>query len=211
MSGAQPPGRTPLVEWGTAGAALGGAPESGDLHVVAAFPHGVLVAAIDGLGHGPEAALAARKAAEVLEARAGEPLQTLFERCHEALRKTRGAVMSVAAFDARSSSMCWGGIGNVEGILLRAGGAAATRRESIALRGGVVGYQMPSLRTSSIPVAPGDTLILATDGIRSAFVSGLEGVRGSAQQVADWIFATFTRGSDDALVIVARYVGEATP
>jgi phosphoserine phosphatase RsbX len=206
MSGAAPAGSAPLVDWALAGLALDGARESGDLHVVAPFPDGVLVAAIDGLGHGAEAAIASREAARVLAASPGEPLPMLFERCHEALRRTRGAVMSVASLDARSSSMIWGGIGNVEGILLRAGGA---RRESITLRGGVVGYQMPALRTSSVPLAPGDTLVLATDGIRSAFVGGLPGIRGTPQQVADAIFSGFTRVTDDALVVVARYVGVA--
>lgn len=199
-------GAAPLVEWGSAAAALGGAPESGDLHVVAPYPGGVLVAAIDGLGHGPEAALAARAAGDVLAASAGAPLERLFDLCHEALRRTRGAVMSLAAFDARSSTLSWGGIGNVEGVLLRASGA---RRESITLRGGIVGYQLPPVRATSLPVAPGDTLILATDGIRSAFVAGLTELRGGAQALADAIFARFTRGSDDALVVVARWVGSA--
>ncbi|MFL5302989.1 MAG: SpoIIE family protein phosphatase [Anaeromyxobacteraceae bacterium] len=204
MTAAVGSGAPPLVEWGAAAAALDGAPHSGDLHVVAPYPGGVLVAAIDGLGHGPEAALAARAAADVLEASAGAPLERLFDQCHDALRKTRGAVMSLAAFDARSSTVSWGGVGNVEGILLRASGA---RRESISLRGGIVGYQLPPLRVTSVPVAPGDTLVLATDGIRSAFVAGLPGLRGGVQGLADAIFAEFSRGSDDALVVVARWLG----
>lgn len=194
------------IDWASAGAALEGEVVSGDVHVVAGFDGGVLVGVIDGLGHGPEAAAAAREAARILEELAGEPLSTLVQQCHQALRKTRGAVMTLASFDAHASSMTWMGVGNVEAILLRAGRADRSAREGVALRGGVVGYQLPTLRESSLPVSPGDTLVLATDGIRSGFVAGLAG-QGTPQEIADAILARYARGSDDALVVVARYVG----
>src|SRR2546427_6154648 len=51
-----------IVEWGVASQTLAGEVESGDKHVVRIFPHGALLAAIDGLGHGEEAAAAANMA-----------------------------------------------------------------------------------------------------------------------------------------------------
>ena len=209
MTGDGEPGAR-VVECGTAGAAL--ERESGDVHVIAGFPHGVLVAVIDGLGHGTEAAVAANEAARILSAGAGGQLVDLVAECHEALRKTRGAALSVASFDARTSAMTWLGVGNVEGILLRADPAAAPSRENVPLRGGVVGYQLPALRPASLPVSRGDTLVLATDGIRSAFVADLAGrggaaaLRSSPQEVADSVLARHGRGSDDALVLVARWL-----
>src|SRR5437870_835920 len=90
----------PIIESAAAGRALGGPKnESGDIHVVSPFPEGVLVGVIDGLGHGAEAALAACAAADVLKACAGEPVKALIQRCHESLRQTRGAVMSLASFN----------------------------------------------------------------------------------------------------------------
>ncbi len=115
--------------------------------------------------------------------------------------------MSLASFDSRDSSMTWMGIGNVEALLLRTGQPAdLAPRESITQRGGVVGYHLPALRASSLSVSPGDTLVMASDGIRGGFVADLN-VRGSPQQVAESILARFARGSDDALVLVARYLG----
>jgi hypothetical protein len=58
----------------------------------------------------------------------------------------------------------------------------------------------------SIPVAPGDLLLLATDGIRSGFAEGLR-LDQSPQQLADHILARDVKGTDDALVVVARYLG----
>src|SRR2546425_2738461 len=51
-----------IVDWGVASQTLAGEVESGDKHVVKIFPHGALLAAIDGLGHGEEAAAAANMA-----------------------------------------------------------------------------------------------------------------------------------------------------
>jgi negative regulator of sigma-B (phosphoserine phosphatase) len=194
------------VDWGTAGAPLAGENESGDAHVVAPFADGVLLAVIDGLGHGVEAAVAARAAAAILEEAPADPLTVLAERCHEALRRTRGVVMSLAVIDAQRSSMRWLGVGNVESVLVRGLRSGAPGREALTLRGGVVGYQLPPLRVADVPLSPGDTLIMATDGIRGGFVAALDG-RGTPQDVADGIFRRFSRGSDDALVLVARYLG----
>ena len=67
----EPAAREP-VEWGIATRCRRGETTSGDLAVVTLLPEGVLVAGIDGLGHGDEAARAARKAADG-PAREAEP------------------------------------------------------------------------------------------------------------------------------------------
>ena len=53
--------------------------------------------------------------------------------------------MSVAVLDARAETMTWVGVGNVEGVLLRAQAAVSPRRESLLLRGGVIGGRLPAL------------------------------------------------------------------
>jgi phosphoserine phosphatase RsbX len=195
-----------IIEWASAGAPLKG--ESGDLDLVAPFEHGVLLGVVDGLGHGVEAAAAARVAVEELRAHAGESVLALVERCHQALHNTRGAAMSLASIDPRDSSVTWIGIGNVEGALLRAGDPPMPPREAIPLRGGVVGFRLPLLRPTVVPICVGDRLILATDGIRNNFAQELMPDR-SVQETADYILSRYGRGSDDALVLVARYSGGA--
>ena len=56
------------IEWGVASRSLPGQPTSGDRSIVKAFYDGVLMAAVDGIGHGEEAATAAAVAAATLEA-----------------------------------------------------------------------------------------------------------------------------------------------
>ena len=201
------PSRRGLVEWGVAGEPLAGQPESGDLGAVFPFPGGVLVGAVDGLGHGDEAAAAAKAAVAVLRGEPDAPVIGLLRRCHEALVETRGVVMSLASFSARNGTMEWIGVGNVEGLLLRADAAANPPRESLLLRGGVVGFSLPPLAASVIPVARGDTLVLATDGIRRGFADRL-GVAEPPQQLADQILAQHAKRTDDALVMVAVFLGD---
>src|SRR5438128_10209802 len=154
-----------IVEWGVALQTLAGEVESGDKHVVKIFPHGALLAAVDGLGHGEEAAAAANMAVRFLQTSENESVISLLKRCHERLRSTRGVVISLAAFNAVDETMTWVGVGNVEGVLLRADPTVDPRYESLLLRSGVVGSRLPLLHASIVPVMRGDTMIFATDGI----------------------------------------------
>jgi negative regulator of sigma-B (phosphoserine phosphatase) len=208
-----PPGMNgregPLIEWGSAGRAIGEADdglESGDRHVVALFPDGALVAVIDGLGHGTEAARAALAAAHLLEQHPDETVVALIQRCHDALRRTRGAVMSVASFDARTSSITWAGVGNVDVVLLKRMSTEGRTREDLVARGGIVGYRIPSLRPATLPVGTGDTLIMTTDGVRGGFADHVD-IAQRPQENADSILARFGKRTDDALVVVAQYRG----
>src|SRR2546428_5997731 len=106
-----------LIEWGVATLALPGQAESGDLHLVKPVGSGVLVAVVDGLGHGAEAATAAQAAVAALERHATESPVALVERCHRALKGTRGAVMSVAVVARPERSMTWLGVRHVGGLL----------------------------------------------------------------------------------------------
>ncbi len=205
----------PLIEYGVAQLALPGEAESGDLHVVQPVDRGVLVGVADGLGHGAEAAAAARAAVATLRDHGRESLLPLLQRCHRALVGTRGVVMSLAFFQRGDATMTWVGVGNVEGVLLYTdhptrpappAGPARPARTSLVTRGGIVGSELPQLRAEVISIAPGDTLIVATDGVKDGFADGV-GTATPPQQLADQILARFCKGTDDALVLVARYLG----
>ena len=94
----------------------------------------------------------------------------------------------------------------VEGILVSRESSGRPRQRTLLLRGGVVGSQIPPLYASLVPIRPGDTLVFATDGIRSDFARDLV-LEDTPQQLAGRILATHAKGTDDALVLVARYLG----
>ncbi len=195
-----------VVEYGVASQTLPGEHESGDQYLVKSSAYGALVAVIDGLGHGADAAEAARLAVAVMDQHSAEGVIPLLRYCHASLAATRGVVMSLAAFNAAESTMAWAGVGNVEGRLIRAGKRLSSGHESLMLRGGVVGGRVPPLRASVIPVSNGDTLVFATDGVTAGFSDEI--IPGDdPQEMADSILKLYSKGTDDALVLVARYVG----
>ncbi|MGH7994455.1 MAG: SpoIIE family protein phosphatase, partial [Limisphaerales bacterium] len=181
---------------------------SGDLHVVESIDHGALLAVIDGVGHGEEAAAAAQKAAGILEKHAGENVIALVKRCHAALAGTRGAVMTLAQVDQVDDMVRWLGVGNVEAWLFRAKADISHPREHILLRNGLVGQQLPALQGNMMSLAPGDLLVFATDGIQPGFETGVN-LTESPQRIADRILSQHFKGTDDALVLVVRYTGRS--
>ena len=196
----------PLVlERGVAGLAHEGESRSGDVAVFAPSQRGGLVALIDGLGHGNAAADAAEAAAEILRTYVDRAPQDLLELCHRELRRTRGAVMTLAWFDLEHLAMTWTGVGNVEARFVRAGDTG-DRHASPVVLGGVVGYNLPQVRLGPIPLAPGDCDVLATDGGAADYSQSLaSGV--AAQELAERVLERHGKGTDDALAVVVRYLG----
>jgi negative regulator of sigma-B (phosphoserine phosphatase) len=194
------------LEHGAARFVLPGQGESGDHHLICSIRDGVLIAAIDGIGHGQEAANAAKAAISILQAHCDEPIISLVERCHDKLRSSRGVVLSLASIDVAHGMMTWLGVGNVQGFLMRAGARKGTVQEVLLLRGGVVGSQLPPLQAAVLPVAREDTLIFVTDGVRNGFIESLSALE-SPQRAADRILGCYRNGADDALVLIARLTG----
>ena len=133
------------------------------------LPDGLLAAVVDGLGHGELAAGAAGRAVAAIKRAGADPLEAIFADCHRALIGTRGAAISAARINTRSRRLAWAGVGNVEGLVQRVPDRSDARRwrETLLVRGGVVGYELPPLRPSVVPFEPGTLLLLVTDGVRS--------------------------------------------
>lgn len=194
-----------LLDWGVDSRPLPGESVSGDAAVVSTSDERALVAAVDGLGHGAEAAHAAEAAAAILGEFPDEPVESLVGRCHAALAGTRGAAISLASFSRDAGTMTWLGVGNVEGRLLRPRDSGLPSSESLMLPGGLVGDELPRLAPSTLDVQLGDTLIFATDGLESDFGDSVD-LSGSAEEIAARLLRERARPTDDALVVVARYV-----
>src|SRR5690349_15996309 len=93
------------IEWSVASRPVAGQIDSGDVQVVEFLTQGVLLAAIDGVGHGNEARRVSGIAANTIKAHASESVIALVKQCHSALAGTRGAVMTLAALDIPGSTV----------------------------------------------------------------------------------------------------------
>ncbi len=195
------------LEWGVAAHPYAGEEQMGDRYVVCARGDGSLLAVIDGIGHGPDAARASRLAASMVESQAEEPLDRIILLCHAALRGSRGAVMTLAAVEDRCSRLIWLGVGNVEGRILRRDGRGVLSIRELRLRNGTVGHSVPpALHEDTIKLEGGELLLLATDGIRPDFALGLR-VGQALSRLASSVLLKSRLGTDDALVLVARLGG----
>src|SRR5688572_26628044 len=95
------------LTWSLESLRLQGQEELGDACWTHQLPGLFKLAVIDGLGHGKEAALASRCALEALESRPEEGLAGQMRLCHEALRRTRGAAISLAQLDLEAGTLSW--------------------------------------------------------------------------------------------------------
>jgi negative regulator of sigma-B (phosphoserine phosphatase) len=200
-----------LIEHGMASRPFPGQRISGDRALVTPFPNGVLAAAVDGLGHGEAAGLAAGIAIATMEMHAAEEPTALVKICHQQLKSTRGVAMSLASINVSEGILTWLGIGNVDGQLWHVADHPPLR-ESLLTRSGVVGYQLPPLHAYRLSVTAGDLLIFTTDGIFSNYARLLPAddpiLRYQpVQEIASRILGRFGKITDDALVLVIRYLG----
>jgi serine/threonine protein phosphatase PrpC len=196
------------IEWAVASKPIPGEVQLGDSYLVAARKQGALLAVIDGIGHGPEAAAAAERAVSILKTAADEDIPSLLHRCDLALKHTRGAVASLATIDFETNALDWAGIGNVDGIVLRVATSGTPAHERLALQPGVLGDNARTPRLQSTQMLAGDVLVFVTDGIVHSFADNLESLISSpAERIARHILEEYWRRTDDALVLVVRYKG----
>ena len=197
-------GRCGALEWAVCSTTYPGQQRSGDAFLVQGTAAGALIAVVDGLGHGEEAADAADRALVSLRQSAGRPPIDCLMECHAALRGSRGAAVTLAAVDLDGGRLVWVAVGNVEAALVERGrNGRPTSRLTVPMRGGVVGDRLPPLRESTAPLGRDDVLVWATDGLMPAF---LDAVDPSLKPpvLAQLLHKGYARADDDALVLVAR-------
>ncbi|QSQ27710.1 SpoIIE family protein phosphatase [Pyxidicoccus parkwayensis] len=167
---------------------------NGDMALVRTEGSHTLLVVVDALGHGTAAAEVAAEARRCLERMPLDGgVEPLMDAVHAALRNGRGAAIMMGLFDGKTLQC--GGVGNVE---LRARGT----RVPVVPTPGILGQSMRSLRTVSAVLAPGDRLVLFSDGL--SFRLDLETARKlPPNEACMLLMERYARPSDDATVMVA--------
>lgn len=157
--------------------------------------------AVDGSGHGPQAALAARSAVETFEKSGQMGSVRIMESIHRALAPTRGAAIAVAQVDRPAQRVRFSGIGNIAAALVSNG--AVKRMVSL---NGIAGHVAPRMREFEYPYTGAATVILHSDGVSAKWdltaYPGLLACRPSI--IAGLLRRDFQRTNDDALIAVLR-------
>ena len=189
------------MQFGTVRRALEGQNVCGDAYFIKEFKNKALIAVIDGLGHGPDAATASSTAVEHLKNNYQKSLTEIIKGCHEELKKTKGAAIGIALIDLESSTLRYAGVGNIE---VRVKSRTVIRPISI---NGILGYNLHKVREEEFPYRQGDMIILHSDGISTKFDLNLytpEFLGQHPQTIAERIAAEFGRERDDLTIVVAR-------
>jgi anti-sigma regulatory factor (Ser/Thr protein kinase) len=178
----------------------------GDSWAVEHRPGRSLFFLADGLGHGPDAALASLEAVRAFRKHvARRPKETL-EAIHASLHGTRGVAAALAEIDFEKQQVCFAGIGNIAGTIY-----LPSHSQSMVSHNGIVGHQVRKVQEFVYPWNPQGILILHSDGISHRWqlerYSGLT-VRPPAL-IAGVLYRDFQRQSDDATVLVGRMAREA--
>jgi anti-sigma regulatory factor (Ser/Thr protein kinase) len=189
------------IEVGALCVPLAGEDACGDGWAASCDLDGATLLAVDGLGHGPEAAKAAVAAVEALERQPAGPSAEVVQRAHEALRITRGAALSVARIDYPASTLRFAGIGNVAGMVVSDEG-----RRALVSHNGIVGHNMRKVQEFAVAFPPGALCVLHSDGLHTQWdLDDYPGLRVRAPAiVAGILLRDFSRRRDDAMVLVVR-------
>ena len=153
----------------------------------------MMIAVIDGLGHGKDAAQAARAAVERLTLMSlGTTVLDAMRAVHQELRGSRGAAATLVMIDGFRLESC--AVGNVQLMCVNCD-------VPLVLSGGILGHQVAKFRVATCEIKAGSRLALLSDGISTRF--RLEELRHLDPKAAcELVMQRHRRREDDATVLV---------
>jgi len=170
-----------------------------------AFANGRAVLAVaDGLGHGQSAADASRRAVDVAVQRSADQPGMIVAQVHAALRSTRGAALAIAELDSTGASVRYAGLGNISAVIVSPSGS-----KNLVSYNGIAGHEARKIQEFAYEWPRDGLLVLHSDGLSGRWdLSRYPGLAlRDPSVVAGVLYRDFSRGRDDALVIVVRAAG----
>lgn len=173
----------------------------GDHYSFAEFQDKITLMVVDGLGHGTEAAKAARQASETFQKNSSSSPDRVITLIHESLHNTRGAAVAVVSIDRKAKSLSFCGIGNISGVIEFAG-----NRQRLISANGTAGF---SIRTPKLETAVWNAeslLVMHSDGLGSSWqLSKHRGLtRKSSLLSAALLMRDYRKDIDDCTVVVVK-------
>lgn len=180
---------------------VSGEAECGDNYTVRHPEDLTAILLVDGLGHGPLAADAARQAVDAFHHMEWRGPASAIEYLHDALRGTRGAAIAVAAFDTVERVIRYSGLGNTAGTIL-----SDRRTQSMVSHNGTAGHNAARVGEFKYEWPEGASVVLHTDGLVSSWsLSRYPAIlKRQPSLVSGVLYRDFARGRDDCAVITVR-------
>jgi len=195
----------PSYEVAIAGTPYPGEVISGDDAVYLRSDSGFLAAVSDGLGHGPEAREASSKAVAVTAENSHLGLREIVDVLNSELTGTRGCVLAIVRYNSDDRLLQCLSAGDVRAQLYHSRDAHFFTPTPFVVGDRKLPARRP--RIEEMPVAPGSVLTMFTDGLesRTSIKGQLDLLRRPSLVIAQHLLENHSRGTDDALVFVARF------
>jgi hypothetical protein len=144
---------------------------------------------------------AAKEAIQAVTKYASESAAEIVMRAHDALKKTRGAALSLAIIDQERMICTYAGVGNVSASLVTSGNG-----RSMVSQNGTLGAVLPrTVQEYTYPIERNTLLLMFSDGLNTrAELGGYVGVQHRHPMLmTGLLYRDFTRKRDDATVLIA--------
>jgi anti-sigma regulatory factor (Ser/Thr protein kinase) len=179
-----------------------GEEKCGDAFYCRIGSHAIRLFLGDGLGHGPEAAIAVNTAVQSVKFSKEDSATEIIRELHRNVRKTRGLVGTVALY--RKDEKCWHicGVGNICTRILN----GIEVKNSLSYNG-IIGHNIPNtMKDQEIEAENAQVLILCSDGIKTKWdMTKYPGVlKYDLSILGAVIFKDYARHTDDMSVVVVR-------
>jgi anti-sigma regulatory factor (Ser/Thr protein kinase) len=161
------------------------------------------ILAVDGLGHGPQAAEAADEAVRTFREHGGEAPGNMITRLHDALKKTRGAAAAVVEIRPLAGTLIYAGVGNISGSIIS---TSTNLGRNLVSHNGTLGHIMPRVQEFTMQWPRDGVLIMHSDGLQSRWdLSRYPGILARQPAlIAGVLLRDFRRERDDASVLVVK-------
>ncbi|MES2431440.1 MAG: ATP-binding SpoIIE family protein phosphatase [Bacteroidota bacterium] len=155
----------------------------------------------DGLGHGEHAAEAAVAALISFKATLKNEPAVALRTMHALIKKTRGAVVTIAYLDITKMKLFYCGVGNISGKVI------GLRNRSFLSYNGIIGHTIPNtINDHNYDWEENDILIMHSDGLNTRWDMQKYPMilKHDSTILAAALYKDNNRGNDDVTVVVIR-------
>ena len=187
-------------EFGAICIAVAGEIECGDTWRIAHTGDTMAIMVVDGLGHGPLAATAARAAAAAfIETPFDSPAETM-QRLHNALAGGRGAAAACAVLGSQTGRVHYSGVGNISGHVV-----SSQRSRGMVSHNGILGVQLVRRQAFDYSCDVGSQVVMHSDGMSARWsIDAYPGLLARhAAVIAGVLYRDHARARDDVTVVVS--------
>jgi len=158
----------------------------------------------DGLGHGANAHEAVQIAIKAFRRSTESESTSILREIHEAVKKSRGLVATVACVDYKSETWNICGIGNINTRIYM-----GLENKTYTPYNGIIGHNIPrTLNSTVVPYLKHQIIVMHSDGLKTRW--NLNDLSSIIKQcpgiIASSLYKDNMRGTDDATVLVGKII-----